>query len=304
MTYTNSFDCVTELVMDKGGATLVGVWLLCCGQSEDFMITMPFLKKRLRMNEKTVAKYVQMLAEIGLAKLVRVKDSTGRWQGSQWLFANFPQGEWLNDEQMDFFTDDGEVDFTSLLNPVAEDITTKKDKTINNKYAHHPDAQLLRFPNAQMVADTDQSQAKAVLSVKTEKPEKRHSADEKHVLAAFAAFYEVYPRKLDKKRAMLVFKRLTSRKTPDELTEFTEMLTRNVLQRTQYDAQWLRSIATNMATIPYPKAYLSGERWHDKWEVNLAAVPKKTASELETFIAMGGTIDDFLTEKQGITPVI
>lgn len=126
----------------------------------------------------------------------------------------------------------------------------------------------------------------------------QEAATEQDKDRSFEQFWHRYPRKLDKKRARAVFARLTKGLTRDQLEALSAKIRANVQMRTRYDAQWLRSLATDKHSIPYAKSYLSGERWNDEWEPNLNGSPYENQwGDLQTFCAMGGTPEEFLTKK-------
>ena len=70
--------------------------------------------------------------------------------------------------------------------------------------------------------------------------------------ARFDAFWSVYPKKVDKKKALSKFAKL---KPADQQTAID-----NATERAKSDDQWLRGFAPN------PTTYLNGERWNDEWQ--------------------------------------
>lgn len=262
-TYNPVPDEVRRMILEHGGDRALSLYLEVTSHAKNFKISAKMLAARLNWNPKTVTKYLAILNKLGLATMQKIREKGGRFLGSFWRFAQLPQEAWkpMAEEQRDFF-DDRDTVLPTVHEPVPEELTTTKDITkINLDGA--------QASPAQKATNTEKQQA-------------------------FERFYSKYPRKLDRARAERVFMRIVKNMTIERLDEFTEKLWQDVNLRTQYDAQWRRTLATDKSSIPYPKAYLSGERWNDDWEPVLNGETK----ELETFVAMGGTLTEFLEQKR------
>jgi len=72
--------------------------------------------------------------------------------------------------------------------------------------------------------------------------------------SAFEQFWNVYPKKKNKKKAQQIW---TSRK----LDSMADQLINDVILKTQKDRSWLDGYA------PYPTTYLNGDRWEDEIEL-------------------------------------
>ena len=71
-------------------------------------------------------------------------------------------------------------------------------------------------------------------------------------MSKFVAFWEVYPKKQDKKKAEIAFNKL------DEETQ--DVIIAHVNVRAKQDVKWLAGF------IPMPSTFLNAERWHDDYE--------------------------------------
>lgn len=131
---------------------------------------------------------------------------------------------------------------------------------------------------------TTKNKTKINLTSAQASPE-RVAASDKDRQQAFERFYSKYPKKIDRLRAQSAFKRLTAKMTLPELDAFTEKLWQDVHRRTTYADQWLKGV------IPSPKSYLNGEKWNDELKPRLTEQTKG----LQTFVEMGGTVDEYLT---------
>lgn len=305
MTYTPLYTDVADLVMEHGGPTLMGIWTLAVAQSETFHVSIKFLTEKTSLNEKTVSKYIKQLAQIGLAKLQRGKEANGDWAGTRWVFSDEPIWDWLDDEWKErlgdhFSIENGETTFGRFQEPSPQITTNINIKNItniktNNKKAPPTVPQMDLYDS-----DSHSRPAKASVSVETPKVIPRAGVTEEQLLGAFKRFYEAYPRKLDKKRAYAVFHRMFNALGADKFDSLVDAIVQNVEHRKTFDAQWLRTIRTNMASIPYPKAYLAGERWNDVWEVSVSASRKEKNKplhedmSLETYVKMGGCPHEWL----------
>lgn len=71
---------------------------------------------------------------------------------------------------------------------------------------------------------------------------------------AFLRFWDAYPRKVDKQKALKAWKRLS----PDETLYQVIM---SILEKQKRSLQWQRD---GGAYIPYPSTWLNGRRWEDE----------------------------------------
>ena len=72
------------------------------------------------------------------------------------------------------------------------------------------------------------------------------------MVSKFDAFWEVYPKKQDKKKAEIAFKKLSE--------EVQDVIIAHVNVRAKQDIKWLSGF------IPMPSTFLNGERWCDDYE--------------------------------------
>ena len=72
-----------------------------------------------------------------------------------------------------------------------------------------------------------------------------------NVQTGFALWWEQYPKKVNKKKSLIIWKRIK----PD-----AELLIADVINRKANDSQWTDGY------IPHPTTYLNGERWNDEIE--------------------------------------
>lgn len=86
--------------------------------------------------------------------------------------------------------------------------------------------------------------------------------------ALFNEFWDVYPKKVDKKKAQTAFLRLSNIKK--------EMALQDVKLRSK-STDWIKD---NGKYIPYPSTYINGERWNDNGNSN-SQQTQSTKSEFE-----------------------
>lgn len=89
---------------------------------------------------------------------------------------------------------------------------------------------------------------------------------------SFEQFWNIYPRKKDKKRALNLWVKL-------KCHELSEIILNNLSHQILNDVQW-----KVIQFIPYPTTYLTGERWND--EVVLEKVETKKESGIERALRM------------------
>ena len=78
----------------------------------------------------------------------------------------------------------------------------------------------------------------------------------------FDEFWELYPRKLDKKRAMASWKRIA-------LKDHAAIM-ENIAGRIRSDESWSKD---GGKYIPHPTTYLNGKRWEDQFQTRIEMVP-------------------------------
>lgn len=88
----------------------------------------------------------------------------------------------------------------------------------------------------------------------------------------FEKFWDIYPRKKDRKRAQEIWRRR-------RYDEIADLIMNDIAQRLLNDAQWKTA-----QYIPYPTNYLKGERWED--EVELMRIKPSVNKETPTERAM------------------
>ena len=86
----------------------------------------------------------------------------------------------------------------------------------------------------------------------------------------FAEFWELYPRKSDRKRAMSVWKQIP-------LKDHSAIMA-NVSGRMRSDESWTKGEGK---FIPHPTTYLNGRRWEDEFKSKVVIVPAKDAKPVK-----------------------
>lgn len=107
---------------------------------------------------------------------------------------------------------------------------------------------------AQIPKDTDESNTKSKATL--------FCASDDAQLSGFDTFWNVYPRKKDKKRTGILWKNM---KLDNKLSEIMQSLKKQVTS----DPQW-----QNAQYIPHPSTWLKGERWNDEIAQTQVAQPK------------------------------
>ena len=77
----------------------------------------------------------------------------------------------------------------------------------------------------------------------------------RNLTSEFEAFWNAYPKKVNKKKAQQKFKALAKTNALPDITT----LVADIENRTTYDSQW-----ADKKFIPHPTTYLNGERWNDE----------------------------------------
>lgn len=118
-------------------------------------------------------------------------------------------------------------------------------------------------PNGGQSADKIQNQGESLTVLKTAGGNTRHSTtlDED-----FNAFWEAYPKKADKQKALKAWQKLK----PDK--EMLNAMLAAIERHKQSDKQWHRD---DGQYIPYPASWLNGRRWEDEDGVDLTAESPK-----------------------------
>lgn len=86
----------------------------------------------------------------------------------------------------------------------------------------------------------------------------------------FAEFWDLYPRKSDRKRAMSAWKHIP-------LKEHAPIMA-NVAGRMRSDESWTKD---GGKFIPHPTTYLNGRRWEDEFQSKIEMVPAKDAKPVK-----------------------
>lgn len=84
---------------------------------------------------------------------------------------------------------------------------------------------------------------------------------------SFDRFWDLYPRKKDKQRALKIW-------VTDNLREKAKEITEKLTQQILNDVSW-----KNPTYIPYPERYLRWERWNDEVELERIETKKETGTE-------------------------
>ena len=91
----------------------------------------------------------------------------------------------------------------------------------------------------------------------SKQPQLRSNKKEKNNISLFESFWEAYPRKVEKKKALIIW----TRKIQPESGTFEKIMA--ALKEQKDSKEWLKDSG---AYIPHPTTWLNGERWNDQYE--------------------------------------
>lgn len=141
---------------------------------------------------------------------------------------------------------------------------------------HHASATVITRHHASAVVSTGQqpSAVSAHVDAEVEAEAKDNTCADAPsaglVPEGFAEFWELYPRKSDRKRAMSAWKHIP-------LKEHAAIMA-NVAGRMRSDESWTKD---GGKFIPHPTTYLNGRRWEDEFQSKIEMVPAKDAKPVK-----------------------
>ena len=228
---------LNEVIQNIKDTETLAVWIYLSSMPSDWQVNKKQLMHHFSIGERKIKSIISELHQMNLLEYIIEKDDQGRFKSHS---AKILCGTKF--KQIDSSTD-AEI---APMDPVVQ--KTSGAETARAVLTEHTNKDIYKINKFKNICPSGDG---------------RLHDDEILNNSGFHNFWEIYPRKENKKNTMRIWLKIFKKSD----YSLSEIILKHVQERVKNDPDWTN---INSPYIPLPSTYLNGERWNDKWVVRTA----------------------------------